>query len=94
MDTRRYGSTTGQGYGSAHRALRRALEPEVAAGQVACARCGELIKPGEPWDLGHRDGSGKREYQGPEHRTCNRSAGAKLRNARVVDPDPRPVTAW
>lgn len=91
---RRYGTTTSQGYGAQHQQLRQAWAPKVAAGAVPCARCGELIEAGTPWDLGHRDGSGKREYAGPEHRACNRQAGAQLRNLRAVDPAPTPVTAW
>ena len=31
-------------------------------------------------DLGHVDGSGKRLYQGLEHRRCSRSAGATMGN--------------
>jgi hypothetical protein len=59
-------------YGARHRQLRRALAPLVAAGGVNCARCGEPIEPGTPWDLGHTDdGLG---YSGPEHARCNRGA--------------------
>jgi hypothetical protein len=29
----------------------------VATGEVACARCGELTGPDEPFDLGHVDGT-------------------------------------
>ena len=39
---------------------------------VRCARCGELIEPGPPWDLGHVDGTERQVYSGPEHRRCNR----------------------
>ena len=39
---------------------------------VGCARCGEAIKPGAPWDLGHVDGTDRMLYSGPEHRRCNR----------------------
>jgi hypothetical protein len=46
---------------------------------VDCARCGERIEPGEPWDLGHDDVDRSR-YTGPEHRRCNRST----RGVRVV----------
>jgi hypothetical protein len=70
---RRRGSTTGRGYGGAHRALRKRLAPLVASGQMRCARCGGVIHPGEPWDLGHADGSRTR-YHGAEHAACNRGA--------------------
>lgn len=91
---RRYGTTSAQGYGAQHQRLRRLWSIKVAAGLVSCARCGELIKAGTPWDLGHVDGTDKREYQGPEHRHCNRQAGAQLRNAKAVDPTPAPMTRW
>jgi hypothetical protein len=53
----------------------------VEAGVVRCARCDELIEPGEPWDLGHVDGTERTIYSGPEHRRCNR-ATAKHRRCR------------
>ena len=62
-----------RGYGQAHRARRRAIAPMVEAGIVRCARCGELIEPGTPWDLGHIDGAERKVYSGPEHRRCNRA---------------------
>jgi hypothetical protein len=45
----------------------------VEAGIARCARCGELIARGEPWDLGHIDGTERMVYSGPEHRRCNRA---------------------
>ena len=71
--TRRRGSTTARGYGGAHRALRKRLAPLVASGQMRCARCGEVILPGTPFDLGHADGDRTR-YHGLEHAACNRGA--------------------
>jgi hypothetical protein len=62
-----------RGYGQAHRARRRGIAPMVEAGIVRCARCGELIRPGEPWDLGHVDGTERMVHSGPEHRRCNRA---------------------
>jgi hypothetical protein len=65
-------------------------ERKLAAGEaVLCARgtdCkrGGVIRPGDEWDLGHRDGG--RGYAGPEHAHCNRSAGGKARAAQLYGP--------
>ena len=67
--------------GVGHRQRRRVLAPIVAKGLVDCARCGEPIEPGEPWDLGHDDFDRSR-YLGPEHRRCNRAAPNQLRVSR------------
>ena len=55
-----------------HQLRRRAVAWKVEAGIVRCARCGELIKPGTPWDLGHVDGTNHQLYSGPEHRRSYR----------------------
>jgi hypothetical protein len=70
-----------RGYGAAHKALRRRWAPLVAAGGVLCARCGEPIDPGTPWDLGHVDDDRSR-YSGPEHRACNRATATRPRRAQ------------
>ena len=62
-----------RGYGARHKKLRESWAPRVAAGGVSCARCGGLIRPGEPWDLGHSDVD-RSVWTGPEHRSCNRGA--------------------
>lgn len=56
---------------------------------LPCARCGRPVHPSEPWDVGHRipqvidPGRARdRDNQWPEHRYCNRSAGAST--ARTV----------
>jgi hypothetical protein len=64
-------------YRGRHQATRRALAPQVATGAVTCWRCGQLIEPGEAWDLGHDDRNPS-IYRGPEHAgRCNRSAGGR-----------------
>lgn len=71
------GRTTRRGYGWAHQQLRARFAPQVAAGLVSCARCGKLILPWEPWDLGHSDVD-RSVYTGPEpesaRATSNRRA--------------------
>ena len=37
---------------ASHRRIRKEFSPLVAAGLVNCVRCGDLIEPGTPWDLG------------------------------------------
>lgn len=69
-------SPAARGYGPAHRRTRQAWQPAVEAGTVRCARCGNPIHPEEPWDLDHTPD--RRGYLGPSHRTCNRTAGARL----------------
>lgn len=74
------GSTSARGYGHGHQVERDRWRPAVEAGEVNCARCRRRITPGTPWDLGHTDD--RSAYQGPEHRSCNRSAGAANSHAR------------
>ena len=51
-------------------------------GGVVCWRCGQMIMPGQPVDLGHLVdvALGGTEQDGirPEHRACNRRAGGEL----------------
>ena len=68
-------TTAGRGYGADHRRDRRSWAPAVAAGTVRCARCGELIVPGEAWDLDHTDDRGG--YLGPSHARCNRATAGR-----------------
>ena len=49
----------------------------VDAGLVSCARCGWLIHPGEPWDLGHVDDDRPR-YSGPRASPFNRARAGRL----------------
>lgn len=78
------GTATQRGYGTAHQNLRAGWKRKVDAGEVACARCGRLIVPGEPWDLGHDDHD-RSVYTGPEHRRCDRATAGRLlrRTSRV-----------
>lgn len=71
-------TTSQRGYGWAHQRVREQWAPKVAAGVVVCARCGKPISPGQRWDLGHTED--RRAWHGPEHASCNRSAGGKNGN--------------
>lgn len=77
------GSSSARGYGVAHRRAREAWAEAVAAGTVACARCGEQILPGEPWHLDHVDGD-RSSYLGPSHAACNTAAGGRRRHVPKV----------
>lgn len=81
-------STTSRGYGTAHQRLRGQWSLLVAAGSVACARCSELIRPGQPWHLDHSDD--RRSYLGPSHEACNVAASKR----KAADPRPTPRTRW
>lgn len=85
-------SREARGYGYAHRQLRRRYIPLVAAGMITCCRCGEWIDPSEPFDLDHSDDD-RSVYLGPAHVSCNRSAGARKRNAKAPA-EPRRSRAW
>lgn len=73
-----------RGYDAAYDRARRRWAPLVATCRVHChadiciEASGRLILPHQPWDLGH---DGQRHIRGPEHATCNRSAGGKAAHA-------------
>lgn len=65
-----------RGYGPRHQALRQQWETRLNRGEIhTCAKCGKPVSKYDTWDLGHTDD--RTDYTGPEHMTCNRSAGAK-----------------
>lgn len=72
--------TTDRGYGYAHQLERKAWAKELKRlGVLPCARCGQPIHDGDPWDLGHTDD--RTGYLGPEHRNeCNRADGGRKRH--------------
>ncbi|MGZ6788527.1 MAG: hypothetical protein ACXVGQ_01110 [Mycobacteriaceae bacterium] len=80
-----------RGYGHSHRKRRALWAPDVERGIVQCWRCGQLILPAEPWDLGHDD-QDRTKYRGPEHRRCNRAT--HLRQGQAIIPTPRASRDW
>jgi hypothetical protein len=73
-----------RGYNTDYDRARRHWAEKVARGGVRCFApiClmpARPIHPGQPWDLGHDD---NRNIRGPEHATCNRSAGGKASHNR------------
>ena len=61
--------------------LRASWAAVIAAGAVTCPRCGKRITSDQAWDLGHRvafRAGGANGDVRPEHRACNRGAGAEL----------------
>jgi hypothetical protein len=95
------------------RYARQLLAPLSTSGEARCPRCGCTIWPGQEWDVGHAIDLVKDPHQShtragvraairdgmlrPEHRSCNRSAGAALgnrlrkRNPARPKPKPRPA---
>jgi hypothetical protein len=69
-------------YSSPHQQLRAQVAVAVERGDAVCARCGEPIRPGEPWDLDHAEGNGN-GYLGPSHSSCNRAAPRIRENGLV-----------
>src|SRR3954468_7627698 len=64
-----------------HRNARKRLGRDVAAGGVACWRCGRPIVPGSKWHVGHDDAGVA--IMGAEHAVCNLSAQNRVRAARA-----------
>lgn len=70
------GTATARGYGYQHQQLRASWQPRVDAGTVPCARCHQLIQPGQRWALDHHDDD-RSQYYGPSHAWCNNSASGR-----------------
>ena len=75
----RRGRRQARGYDTEYDRARKRWAPKVAACTVncfapVCLMPARLILPGQEWDLGHDE---QRNIRGPEHSTCNRSAGGK-----------------
>jgi len=55
-----------------------------------CWRCGELARPGDPWQAGHLVDGAMNSPLAAEHRSCNARAGQKLMARRYL----RTSRAW
>ena len=78
-------SSTARGYGYQHQQLRAWWLPIVNAGGVlchakTCVMPTRELEPFAPFDLGHTEDRSR--WTGPEHPRCNRSDGARRKNAR------------
>lgn len=73
-DKRQRGTRQQQGYDAEHQRVRCTWQPIVERGAAVCWRCDQAIPAGSAWDLGHADDG---SHAGPEHPSCNRSAGAR-----------------
>lgn len=76
----RRGTRQARGYDATYDAARRMWQRRLDRGEhvechaPTCLMPMRLLLPGQPFDLGHDDA---RHIRGPEHPTCNRSAGGK-----------------
>jgi hypothetical protein len=73
-------STAARGYGSEHQKQRAAWKPRVETGLVACALCGEPIRPRQRWHLAHADHPDAHRlglYSGPAHAACNNATNRR-----------------
>jgi hypothetical protein len=77
-------------------ALRRSKQArKLVVLPAQCWRCARTIDVGMPFDMGHVVDVASGGGQGPllpEHRRCNRSAGARLRAKKMAGRQERP--AW
>jgi hypothetical protein len=74
------GTRQQRGYTAEHDRLRARWKPKVDRCTVhcharVCVEPARLILPGQAWDLGHTED--RTAWTGPEHATCNRSAGGR-----------------
>lgn len=69
--------------GSYDTMAKRVREAANADPSTTCWRCGELARPGDPWQAGHIVDGTTAGGLAPEHRSCNTRAGAlKLHRRR------------
>lgn len=88
------GTNKERGYDHHHRAERSRWKTLVDTGTTTCWRCGQLIDPTKPWDLGHQPGTDplERRYAGPEHigRDCPAGGNRATKRSSRRPPEPHP----
>ena len=84
------GQAVSNRYGVEHWKLRGRYQKRMSNGEaIACWRCGKPVDP-KHWHLGHKDGSQRDEYAGPEHPTCNTQTSTHRAAAKQRPPEQHP----
>lgn len=68
--------------GTYHVRARRVRDAANADPETRCWRCGDLARPGDPWQAGHVRDADPSSPLKAEHQSCNTLAGNRVQNPR------------